>query len=183
MKQSHRLTAALCATLIASCVLPAILRAQQQAVASRASAMPLLALSGSDSKITTPSYRLISSQSEWEQLWRRHTGKPSTGGYIEDGMPKVNFDKCMLVAVFNHPANNLGVFAESLDEQSDRIVLRINNRWFSTITRLGHPAPKPKNPYGFFVLPRSGKEVVVEEAVYQRKSDPPTYQERVRLRH
>ena len=66
---------------------------------------------------------------------------------------------------------------------ADRFLVRIDNRWYSTVRRAGTPEPGKLTPYGFFVLPRTEKEIVVEEAVYRSKNDPPTVQERARFPH
>ena len=67
----------------------------------------------------------------------------------------------MVIAIFKgEGVNNAGLQAFSVEDQKDRMVLRFQNRTYQTMNEWRHA-----NVYGFFVLSRSAKAVVVEEDV------------------
>jgi hypothetical protein len=178
-RPSRSLTTALLSALVIG--LPALTGAlAQKDAGQQPSALPLVQISGSDSKIAERSHLLISSAREWNQLWHRHTGKPITD-VSETDVPRVNFDRCVVVAVFQGPQNNLGVVAHSVIEQADRTILRLDNRYYGTVSRPNVPVRKD-TPFGFFVLLRSDKPIVLEEAFYSSKTAPPVFKERARLK-
>jgi hypothetical protein len=150
---------------------------------SEKATLPLVQISGPHSKIAERSYRLLTSAKEWNALWHRHTGKPVVDVSATE-VPAVNFDKSVVVAVFHGPiVSDLGIVAHSMVGEADRLVLRYDHR------RYGRHVPfKERNkpvvqdmPYGFFVLPRTDKPIVLEEATYTTKSAPPVFVERARL--
>jgi hypothetical protein len=164
------------------CALPVVLHAQQTRAVEPTIA-PLMEISGSDSRITDRSTRLIGNADEWRQLWQKHTGKENSKDTIQEGMPRLNFDRCIVVAIFQGKQHsNLGVVAKSVEERPEAIVLRVENRWFGSRTRLGDPPPQKMTPYGFIVLPRTTKEILLEEAVASSKQYPQTFEERSRFR-
>jgi hypothetical protein len=140
---------------------------------------PLVELSGADSKVAKRSYEIVSNQEDWNRLWQRHTGRPGKYVFGDEGQPAVNFDRCVVVAVFQGTqASSLGVFVREIVEQTDRLVLRFDNRWFASGAGRRLAPARPSMPFGFFVLPRISKEIVLEEAVYTKKDLPPIFESR-----
>jgi hypothetical protein len=136
-------------------------------------ARPLMTLTGSDSQIKERSYNRIMSEDEWIKIWQRHKGvrvsKDYDLFYNPLGLPDINFEKCMVIAAFQGSSwNSAGLRAISVHEEKDRILLRFVSKDYQT----GGPGGggKQVTVYGFFLLPRSDKTVVVEEE--QRFLDP-----------
>ena len=66
--------------------------------------LPYVTLTGKDSHVTEPSYHRISSESEWNKIWRRHRGEKESLHYdlvFDADLPEINFDKCLVIAVFH----------------------------------------------------------------------------------
>jgi hypothetical protein len=87
----------------------------------------------------------------------------------------------MVIAAFQGSGwNSAGLRAVSVLEEKDRIVLRFVSKGYQTAGPGG--GGKQVTVYGFFVLPRSDKTVVVEEE--QRSLDPrvpPVWKERAKF--
>lgn len=179
---------ALCAT-VALCPTDA-LRAQQRADApvrlperepgnpATGPFDPLVFWSGPDSQITERRFERVMSDDAWQKLWEAHTGKPveirNTGG---PAMPQVNFDKCMVVAVCQGKSwNSNGVYCAQVIDEPERIVFRFDERSFQTFGPGGGGVAV--KPYGFFVLPRSTKAIVIEDNVQNLKDEPQKWKQR-----
>jgi hypothetical protein len=160
-------------------------RADDSAVAAGntpQAARPLMTLTGNDSQIKERSYHRIMSEDEWIKIWQQHRGvrvsKDYDFFYNPLGLPDINFEKCMVIAAFQGSGwNSAGLRAISVHEEKDRILLRFVSKGYQT----GGPegGGKQVTVYGFFLLPRSDKTVVVEEE--QRFLDrrvPTLWQER-----
>ncbi|RYF50930.1 MAG: hypothetical protein EOO38_04465 [Cytophagaceae bacterium] len=164
--------------------LPALLSHRMAIAQVPASSAPLVALSGTDSRIVKPSFKRITSDKEWANLWQQHTGKTASEYYDQSHMPRVNFDNCMVIAIFSGSSlSNDGVSALSVTEQPEKVVLRYSNRYL----QIEMPDAKTKKKaaingaFGMFVLPRSTKPVVLEEAFITRKGKPPVPEVRAEL--
>ena len=76
--------------------------------------------------------------------------------------------------------NSAGLKAVAVLEEKDRIVLRFENKWYQTRDGASGGGEQA-TVYGFFVLPRSSKTVVLEENVQNYIGHPPVWKERIRL--
>ena len=93
------------------------------------------------------------------------------------GVPDVNFENCMVIAIFKGPAcNSAGLRAVSVHEDSEALLFRFDDMSYQT----GNWSDKV-TVYAFFVLPRSTRPVVLEEDVQGIINKPPTWQERARF--
>ena len=143
-----------------------------------------VALSGDDSRCTERSYHRVTSMQEWVQIWQKHkTGEASREYdlyFDELGLPLVDFDGYMVIAIFQGSGwNNAGLKAVSITEEEDRVLFRFDNKTFQTAGPDG--GGRKVTVYGFFVIPRSSKAVVLEENVQDILGDPPEWQERTRF--
>jgi len=143
-------------------------------------ALPYVTLAGARSRIETAEYQRIASEKELTELWLRHVGEQPerhSDFYNEAGVPTVDFSRCMVVAAFGGKrTNSAGIYAVSLVEEADRVVLRIDHRSFQT-----GPEPSRATPFGFFFVPLSMKPLVLEENVQQVIGGAPVWKERARL--
>lgn len=142
---------------------------------------PLVSWSGSDSKIAARRYVRVDTREQWLKLWHEHMGKtpPKTFASYrpQTFAPQVDFNTCMVVAVFGGKHwNSAGIFAASIIETKDAITLRFDDFSYQT----GDWADEVTT-FGIFVLPRSSKTIVLEEDVQNRRAAPPLWKERARL--
>jgi hypothetical protein len=130
------------------------------------SSRPFATLTGADSRVKERSYHLVKSEKDWIKIWQRHKGAKESDDYDRFynplGLPEVNFDKCMVIAAFQGSGwNSAGLSTTAINEEKNRIVFRFISKDYQTAGPDG--GGRRVTVYGFFVLPRSGKTVVVEE--------------------
>ncbi len=142
---------------------------------------PLLTLTGPKSFVETAEAHRARSAAEFEKLWLRHAGKTENDAfYNAAGVPDIDFDRCMVIAVFQGMGwNSAGLRVEALIEEEGRILLRFDDKSYQTEGPDGGGVRV--TAYGFFVLPRSDKPVVVEEDVQDLIGAPPKWKERARF--
>jgi Tfp pilus assembly protein PilF len=153
-------------------------------IATRQTTHPYVTLTGTDSHVKEPSYRRAMSEDEWIKIWQRHKGEKESKDYDlfynPLGLPSIDFEKCMVIAVFQGSGvNSAGLKAVAILEEKDRIVLRFQDKSYQTAGPDG--GGEQVTVYGFFVLPRSSKTVVLEENVQNGMHQPPVWKERVGL--
>ena len=150
---------------------------------------PHVVITGADSKVRKSGYHRILDRQEWTKVWLRNlgqeqrysgrSGEESSYSYLHDpaGVPVVNFEDCMVIAVFEGAGFNCsGLSADALIERDDAVVLRYQPKGYQT-----GPEGVPVSVYGFFVVPRSARAVVLEEGVVERIGQKPKWQERKRF--
>ena len=136
---------------------------------------PLLTLYGRNSKITEAKLLRVTSEKEWNALWMEHkTGDrdPKTlSGDLE--YVELDFGNVMAIAVFEGEAVNCrGYTAHSISEDAKRITVRVMAHRYGSLGET--PATQA---WGILVLPKSGKEIVLEHDVRRQKSGPPVWKE------
>jgi hypothetical protein len=174
-------------------------------VAPAVSLKPLVSWSGSFSSITDNLVVRITDAAEWAALWKRHAGPAvEKDSYGEPVVPDIDFSSHMVLAVFDGSTTNTRrETIESIDEFDDHLRIRCMRWTYQTASppreirlkpgesaedvikraleeRQPRDAGQKTTPYGIFVIPRSGKAIVLEEPV-PRKSMPIEWRERTRL--
>ena len=142
---------------------------------------PYVILTGAQSHVNERSCFRITSREDWTELWLRHVGKNSQGGYNhyhnQAGIPEIDFDQCMVVAIFQGSCwNSAGLKADSIIEAKDEITFRFDDKCYQTM-ELGDRVVV----YGFFILPRSAKMITLEENVQGIIGNPPVWEKRARF--
>ncbi len=141
---------------------------------------PYVTLAGAASGIAAKEYDRITTRDDMVKVWLRHVGAdPARHNdfYNEAGVPDVDFGRCMVVAVFGGECiNSAGMYAFSVAEEADQVLLRFGHRPFQS-GREG----KRATPFGFFVVPRSAKALVLEENVQNLIGGEPKWKERARF--
>lgn len=160
-----------------------IISAEEVAVARKMT--PCVVISGPDSHIKTPQYHRITSYDLWTRIWQKHKGRKLADRDDQYAnsltMPLIDFDNYMVIAIFQGKSvNSLGLYAVSISEEDDRIVFRYDDSSYQTF----HVAGSGKGAdevtvYGFFVLRRSEKPVVLEEDVRDYIAELPKWKERI----
>jgi len=143
---------------------------------------PCVALAGADSRVSEPSYHRVTSLKEWTEIWKKHKGLKQGEKYDLfynlAGLPLVDFERYMVIAIFQGSRwNSAGLEAVSVSEQRNRIVFRFNDKSYQTAGPDG--GGKQVTVYGFFVVPRSTKAVVLEEDVQNLIGKSPVWKERI----
>jgi hypothetical protein len=145
---------------------------------------PLVTLAGADSRIEKSGYELITSKKDWTNLWLRHTGKPVEKEYDDfynpAGVPEINFEKCMVIAVFSGAIKNVAaVEAVTYTDAGEEIRLQFKRRAYQT----GGPdgSAQRATPYGLFVVSRSAKPLILERDVQNIIGQPPDWKEVARF--
>ncbi len=143
---------------------------------------PCVTLTGADSHVTERGYHRIMSTEEWVRVWQKHKGEKQDGEYNFHynplGLPVVDFERYMVVGIFEGSSwNSAGLTTVSIDEEKTRIVFRFDSKSYQTTGPDG--GGQKVTVYGFFVIPRSTKRLVLEESAQRRKDQPPAWKERV----
>jgi hypothetical protein len=163
---------------------PTLEKGEVDAANGRQTARPCVTLTGTDSHVNERSYHRIASEDEWIKVWQRHKGAKESKTYDlfynPLGLPSIDFEKYMVIAVFQGSDwNNAGLKADAVLEEKDGIVLRFANKRYQTAGPDG--GGKKTTVYAFFVLPLSNKTVVLEESVANMQDPTPRWEQRVRL--
>lgn len=150
--------------------------------AAEDNARPLVTITGADSHVTARNYHRVASEEEWIKIWQRHKGEKEAKDYDlfynPLGLPSIDFEKCMVIAVFQGSGvNSAGLKTVAILENKDRSILRFEDKHYLTC----YNGLKQVTVYGFFVLPRSSKTVVLEENVQNIIGQPPAWKERASL--
>ena len=142
---------------------------------------PLVAFGGTDSGVEARSFRRISTPEQWARLWAKHAAGDTPAG-ARHARVDVDFDRCTVVAAFlGRTANSEGMEVDSVIERADAVVVRFNFPGYATGAGV---EPHPVTPYGFVVLPRTDKPIVLEQDEASHKAvtpTPPDWQEAARL--
>ncbi len=118
------------------------------------------------------------------KVWQEHKGRKPTDQYdlFHDplALPLIDFDHYMVIAIFQgNGSNNAGLTVVEIVEENNNIILRFANKYYQTggTDGGGHRT----TAYGYFVLPRSEKSLLLEENVQHYKGKPPIWKERIKF--
>lgn len=138
---------------------------------------------GSRSEIKMPRAVRVLDAKAWESLWREHRGasiEKNANGF--ETWPAIDFDRYMVIALFGGPSNNSnGWFLRSWGERESHLLIRCEQQRFQTASFDGGPSGIATLDFGFFVLPRSSREVVIEENTQNLIGKPPIWKEKLRF--
>jgi hypothetical protein len=152
------------------------------AAAEEKPARPIVSISGAHSAYAERAYFRATDAQALAEVWMRHLGKavPERYDYFYNParIPEVDFDRYMVVAIFQGSSvNSAGVKVEEVLEDEARVVIRFADRSYQTAGVDG--GAEACRPYGFFVVPRTTKAVVLEENVQSYIGKPPIWRERI----
>jgi hypothetical protein len=140
---------------------------------------PLLALSGPDSRVAAQEYSRVTDADGWKKTWLRHHGiDPREEWTAKMPMLDVDFTRCEVIVLFRGSSHNSrGVWVESITETADAVTIRFADASYQTA---GGAAPV--TPYGFLLIPKSDKLVVIERDARRLIREPPVWKEEARLK-
>ncbi len=140
---------------------------------------PLVVLDGDDSHVTKGALICVSSEKEWDETWLEHIGKAPADRTFR-GRLEVDFSRLMVVAVFlGDSINSRGIEVSEILDSPGTMTIRITRRSYQSMA--GDEPDPPKRPYAFIVLPKSGKEIVLEENRQRYLGYPPEWKVHARL--
>ena len=145
--------------------------------------IPFVQWVGHDSLRAEPGYVLVRDETAWHDLWARHRGGPEGEGAIARHFaPKVDFDRCMVVAHFRgRVVNGDGEVVGEVREFDDHVRIRFESSTFQTFGFDDRGGAVNAQPYGIWVIERSDKPVVVERAVRALKKADVEWHEAARF--
>lgn len=163
---------------------------------------PPVVWSGGDSKITAARTELVTREWDWIRVWYQHKGlgkrfvewESTTKAhpelrrydyYNKTGMPEIDFRTHVVVAIFGGAQHNTaGYSVLETKLEGDTLVLRVLPRNYSTVvvvppgrsvsSHLSKLPPPNDRPFGFVLLPRTGRTLRLEEGIVERKGEPVT---------
>lgn len=140
-------------------------------------------IAGSYSKVTKHRVERITTPQRWKDVWKEHMGDRAEKGALGwDRWPLIDFDRYMVVAVFAGTATNIEAWeVESVVDLPDVLRVRYDAVSFQTASFGGEDKGSATTPYGFFILPRSARELVMEENVQNLIGKPPLWKEKHRF--
>jgi hypothetical protein len=156
---------------------------------------PCVIITGADSHVRQRRYLRITSMNDWTQLWMEHKGATRLLQYdlYHDPLtlPLVDFDNYMIIAVFQGDgSNSAGLSVVSMTENTSLITFRFQEKKYQTASsrpssatpeeaiQAAHKSAVEVKVFGFFVVPRSSKQVRLEENVQGYIGEQPEWQER-----
>lgn len=142
---------------------------------------PYVALSGHDSAITERRCVRVTDAETWAALWKEHRGeKLETNASGWPTTPVIDFERCMVIAVFRGESWNAnGEYVESIEEVDRHVRLRFDSHTFQTSGPDGGGVRV--TPFGIWVIARTEKPIVIEENVQGLIGQPPKWKEQWRF--
>jgi len=139
---------------------------------------PILLLTGPTSQIDATEYHRITSTENWQTLWLRHHGKTAQEAFNERlTNVEIDFENHELIAIFQGvEINSRGLTIDSIIEDDDVITVRFDDWQYQS-----SGGADRCSTYGFVLLPKSTKPIVLEENVQGLKDEPPKWKQRARL--
>jgi hypothetical protein len=140
--------------------------------------MPYVQIAGHDSARKEPGYELITSEGVWRALWGEHRGTAGKEWSVltRHEVPAIDFTQCVVVACFGGESTNSDAkVVEQVIETDDALHIRYITASFQTAGPDGGAIKT--SPYGFWVLPRIAKPIIIETAKPRLKSEPVTWHE------
>jgi len=141
---------------------------------------PLVSLHGARSSVAKLRYERITTKEAWNKLWSEHAaGKSTKDHVVHSSTPTIDFKRCMVVAVFSGPAWNCdGHYVESTSDEGSHLRIRFDSYTYQTMGPDG--GGQSVQPFGIWILPRSRKEILLEENVQGTLGAPPVWKEKQR---
>ena len=202
MKPSFAVLLAGSAAILTSCAIPAQREEPAQQGQKARDSLRYESLSrGADSWVDLRRYDLIGSPQRLEEVWSEHCG----GGYAhikefrkpdETSKPEVDFGRCLVIAIFGSEFGKKYFECKDLLEDGETVRFRFKSYGYSIIVDSFEESTKPRQgdgpfvvcrvvSYGFFMIPRTEKPIVIEEDISGdisgMRNAPPVWKERTRL--
>ena len=142
---------------------------------------PYVSIAGHDSAITERRCVRVADAKTWAALWAEHRGdRLETNASGWPTTPAIDFDTCMVIAVFRGEAwNTNGEFVESIAEVDGAVRVRFDSSTFQTIGPDGGGVRVTS--FGIWIIAKTARPIVVEENVQGMINRPPKWKEQWRF--
>lgn len=142
---------------------------------------PYVVITGVHSNVSERSCERVIDEEQWTRVWLRHVGQAVPEKYDRfhnlASVPSVNFHDCLVIAIFEGSRyNSAGLEATSLVEEDGTITFRFENKYYSS----EEPGDRV-NVFGFFVVPRFSKPLIVQEDARTKRVEPSAWEDRARF--
>lgn len=153
-------------------------RERGEATGATVETKPYFAMSGPNSAIDYRAFAVIRDQETFDLMWQKHKGDGiERAGQGWPLSPDVDFDSCMVVALFRGDSVNCnGEQIESIHEHEDHLEVRYDSVTYQTASFDGKDRGNAVTPYGIFVVPRVDKKVHLVENVQGFIGQPPKWE-------
>lgn len=128
----------------------------------------LVWLYGADSQVERPAYYRVTSREKWVRAWEQHHGVDAND--TKYPCPEVNFEECIVVAIFQGRRENSRGVGGSLVEDAGRLVFRFGDCSYQT----GLQAD-PCSAFGIFVIRSTKRAIALEEDTQYLIGQPPIW--------
>lgn len=123
--------------------------------------------SGPHSEVRDGRLIQVTDQKAWARLWAEHRGERAERLIAHGGgvaAPRVDFERYLVIAMFRGDTKNRdGEHLVSLEERSNDVRLRFDSYTFQTASFDGPDRGEAASSYGMWLVPRTGKPIVIEE--------------------
>jgi hypothetical protein len=140
--------------------------------------------SGSTSAVAKGRIERVSDQARWDAVRKEHCGpRIELNALGFPVVPTIDFERFEVICGFSGTRVNLYQWSiDSVQDLGEVVRVRFDQVGFQTASFDGQPDKGvTTSAYGFFVVPRTAKEIVMEENTQGRINGPPVWTERVRL--
>jgi hypothetical protein len=98
----------------------------------------------------------------------------------------VDFNRCIVVAMFRGERVQIRqITVDSVSETSNSVIIRFSELGYGIKLDQGKKPPKPERPYAFIVVPKTNKEIILEEKAQDKYAvahgQPPQWKQWARL--
>lgn len=122
-------------------------------------------ISGTDSLVEQSGHERVADESHWRTVWTRHAGTGSEP-------PFVDFEKRAVIALFAGAGyNQLGAELTHAIETPDAVELFVKFSGYQSMDRA-----YPAKPFGFIIMPRIAKPLIVKWDGLRAPGWPPSYE-------
>lgn len=144
---------------------------------------PIFGISGSYSAVMKPRVEVIASAERFAEVWKEHMGdKIEKTAHHFDVIPDVDFSRCMVVAMFSgKTVNSAGWRVVSTLQRDDHTVIRYDETRFQSMSANGPDRGFESAGYGFAVIDRTTRPIILEENVQTLIDGGPVWKERQRV--
>jgi hypothetical protein len=170
---------------VAMCALAFASLAEEPKGVKETKLKPTLMFTGSHSAIHRDRYEVVANEKDWKKLWKDHRGDEATRLFAESSQRfDIDFDTHYVVAVFYGGSPDGDVVPR---QRGETVLIGYKNLYYQTEggvdlrSDIDKAQEATTAQYGFVVLPKPIKTVVIEKDVQGELGKPPIWKEQKRF--
>ncbi len=143
-------------------------------LATPTSGRAILTMTGPDSAVTKPSYRLAASQEIFDQLWLEHLGDdPPREALGQVQSPQIDFETVVAIFIFGgNSIRTTGYLINEVIYEDDAITVRFECDQCQPVLYCGSYPGDETTPWALVLIPATGKTVFLEEKITALPDQP-----------